>query len=96
MTDSAVLQIFRDTDALLEGHFLLRSGLHSRQFFQCALVLQYPRHAETLCRALADKLQSTGAQTVISPALAKTVLGWAPTVALEDGLLQTAQWFRKR
>jgi len=75
MTDSAVLQIFRDTDALLEGHFLLRSGLHSRQFFQCALVLQYPRHAETLCRALADKLQATGAQTVISPALGGLFIG---------------------
>jgi len=75
MTDSTVLQIFRDTDALLEGHFLLRSGLHSRQFFQCALVLQYPRHAETLCRALADKLQSTGAQTVISPALGGLFIG---------------------
>ncbi|MDQ6631222.1 MAG: orotate phosphoribosyltransferase, partial [Verrucomicrobiota bacterium] len=40
MTNDAALQIFRDTGALLEGHFILRSGLHSRQFFQCALALQ--------------------------------------------------------
>ena len=56
MTDAEVLQIFRETHALLEGHFLLRSGLHSRQYFQCALVLQYPRIAERLCAALAAKL----------------------------------------
>ena len=75
MTDQTVLQIFRETNALLEGHFLLRSGLHSRQFFQCALVLQYPQHAETLCRALAEKLTATGAQAVISPALGGLFIG---------------------
>ena len=46
MTDNDVLKIFRETNGLLAGHFLLRSGLHSAQYFQCALVLQYPRHAE--------------------------------------------------
>ena len=75
MTDQTVLQIFRDTSALLEGHFLLRSGLHSRQYFQCALVLQYPRHAETLCRALAGKLKETGATVVISPAMGGLFIG---------------------
>ncbi len=75
MTDSEVLQIFRDTQALLDGHFLLRSGLHSRQYFQCALVLQYPHHAETLCTALAAKLKHAGAQTVISPAMGGLFIG---------------------
>jgi orotate phosphoribosyltransferase len=75
MTDQTVLQIFRETSALLEGHFLLRSGLHSQQYFQCALVLQYPRHAETLCRALAEKLKATGATTVISPAMGGLFIG---------------------
>jgi len=75
MTDQTVLQIFRDTSALLEGHFLLRSGLHSRQYFQCALVLQYPRHAETLCSALAGKLKETGATVVISPAMGGLFIG---------------------
>ena len=75
MTDQTILQIFRETNALLEGHFLLRSGLHSQQYFQCALVLQYPRHAETLCGALAAKLKETGAQTVISPAMGGLFIG---------------------
>ena len=75
MTDSEVLQVLRKTGALLEGHFLLRSGLHSRQYFQCALALQYPRIAEQLCGALAVKLKNTGAQTVISPALGGLFIG---------------------
>jgi orotate phosphoribosyltransferase len=75
VTDAEVLQIFRETNALLEGHFLLRSGLHSRQYFQCALVLQYPHHAERLCAALAAKLSSGAAQTVISPALGGLFVG---------------------
>ncbi len=69
VTDAEVLGIFRDTRALLDGHFVLRSGLHSRQYFQCALVLQYPRIAERLCAALAAKLKGAGARTVVSPAL---------------------------
>jgi orotate phosphoribosyltransferase len=64
-----------DTKALLDGHFLLRSGLHSRQYFQCALVLQYPNHAATLCGELARKLKAAGAQTVISPAMGGLFIG---------------------
>ncbi len=75
MTDSEVLQIFRETGALLEGHFLLRSGLHSRQYFQCAIVLQHPRIAERLCGALAAKLKAAGAQAVISPAMGGLFIG---------------------
>jgi len=75
MTDTDVFEILRDTGALLEGHFLLRSGLHSRQYFQCALVLQYPRLGERLCGALASKLKDAGAQTVISPALGGLFIG---------------------
>ena len=73
MTDAEVLQIFRDTQALLEGHFLLRSGLHSRQLFQCALVLQHPRQAERVCAALAAKLPA--ADAVISPAMGGLFVG---------------------
>jgi orotate phosphoribosyltransferase len=73
MNDTEVLQIFRETQALLEGHFLLRSGLHSRQYFQCALVLQYPRHAERLCAALAAQLPA--ADAVISPAMGGLFVG---------------------
>ena len=73
MTNEQVLQVFCETQALLAGHFLLRSGLHSRQYFQCALVLQYPRHAEKLCAALAAKLPA--ADAVISPALGGLFVG---------------------
>lgn len=75
LNDATVLQIFRETNALLEGHFLLRSGLHSRQYFQCALVLQWPRQAERLCAALAGKLEGKGAVTVISPAMGGLFIG---------------------
>ncbi len=83
MTDAEVLQIFRDTRALLDGHFLLRSGLHSRQYFQCAVVLQYPRTAERLCRELAAKLKNAGAQTVISPAIGGLFIGHEVARALD-------------
>ena len=75
MTKEEVLQIFRDTGALLEGHFLLRSGLHSRQFFQCALALQQMPIVEKLGAALAGKARSLGAVTVVSPAMGGLVIG---------------------
>jgi len=75
MTDAEVLQIFKDTGALMEGHFILRSGLHSRLYFQCALALQQMPVVERLGKALADKLSNLGAQTVISPAMGGLVIG---------------------
>src|SRR5436190_17876986 len=75
MTTEQALKIFRDTGALLEGHFLLRSGLHSRQFFQCALALQQMPIVEKLGKGLADKVRSLGATTVIAPAMGGLVIG---------------------
>ena len=75
MTEDEVLQIFRDTGALLEGHFILRSGLHSRQFFQCAIALQQMPTVERLGAALAERVRSLGVATVISPAMGGLVLG---------------------
>ena len=75
MTQDEVLQVFRDSGALLEGHFILRSGLHSRQFFQCALALQQMPVVEKLGSALAAKVQSLGAVTVVSPAMGGLVIG---------------------
>jgi len=75
MTKDEVLQVFRDTGALLEGHFVLRSGLHSRQFFQCALALQQMPIVEKLGGALAAKVRSLGAVTVVSPAMGGLVIG---------------------
>ena len=75
MTKEEALQIFRDSGALLEGHFILRSGLHSRQFFQCALALQQMPVVEKLGAALAQKLKPLGAVTVVSPAMGGLVIG---------------------
>jgi len=80
MEQQEVLQEFRDTQALLSGHFELRSGLHSDQFFQCALLLQYPNLAEKLCAAVVAKMRTQfGADfkvdAVISPALGGIPVG---------------------
>src|SRR3954464_14907149 len=75
MTEPEALKIFRDSGALLEGHFILRSGLHSRQFFQCALALQQMPVVEKLGAALAGKLKSLGAVTVVAPAMGGLVIG---------------------
>ena len=75
MTKDEALQIFRDTGALLEGHFILRSGLHSRQFFQCALALQQMPVVEKIGAAVADRVRQLGAVTVIAPALGGLVIG---------------------
>jgi len=75
MTQDEVLQVFRDSGALLEGHFILRSGLHSRQFFQCALALQQMPVVEKLGAELAAKVRPLGATTVIAPAMGGLVIG---------------------
>jgi orotate phosphoribosyltransferase len=75
MTTDEALQIFRRTGALLEGHFILRSGLHSRQFFQCALALQQMPIVEKFGRALAEQLRWLDAQTVVAPAMGGLVIG---------------------
>jgi orotate phosphoribosyltransferase len=75
MTSAEALQVFRDSGALLEGHFILRSGLHSRQFFQCALALQQMPDVERFGNALALQVRPLNAVTVISPAMGGLVIG---------------------
>jgi orotate phosphoribosyltransferase len=75
MRETDVLALFRRSGALLEGHFRLSSGLHSPGYLQCALVLQYPRDAEAIGAALADKVRSLGANCILSPALGGIVIG---------------------
>jgi orotate phosphoribosyltransferase len=70
-----VLDLFRQTGALLHGHFVLRSGLHSREFFQCALLLQDAAVATHVCGLLAEKLKNYEASTVISPAVGGIIVG---------------------
>ena len=75
MTRDELLDLFRRSGALLDGHFRLTSGLHSPGYLQCALVLQHPQSAETIGRAIADRTRVLGANVVLSPALGGVVIG---------------------
>ncbi|MGZ2412516.1 orotate phosphoribosyltransferase [Sphingomonas sp. F9_3S_D5_B_2] len=78
MTDNEILAEFRDADALLEGHFILSSGLRSPRYLQCARVLMDPARAERLARALAAKLPSDvrdQVDSVVSPAMGGVIIG---------------------
>lgn len=68
MTPENVLQLFRDTNALLEGHFLYTSGRHGRQFLQAARLMQYPKHTEVLCKAMAERFKDDRIDLVVGPA----------------------------
>jgi orotate phosphoribosyltransferase len=70
-----VIEKFKTTGAMLEGHFILSSGLHSNVYLQCALVLQFPDQAEQLGRAIAERFQAKGIQLVASPAIGGIVIG---------------------
>jgi len=103
MTEREALQIFRQTGALLEGHFVLRSGLHSRQYFQCALALQSMPVVERLGAALATQVGHLGAVTIVAPAMGGLVIGQEVArqlrlrfifVEKEDGRLVLRRGFR--
>jgi len=75
----AVLQIFRDCGAILEGHFILSSGLRSPVFLQKARVFMYPDKAEQLCRALAENIRAAGfggVSKIVSPAVGGIIPGY--------------------
>jgi orotate phosphoribosyltransferase len=77
-SSDSVLDLFNHTGAYLRGHFRLTSGLHSREYLQCALVLQHPQHAELLGHRLADALGAAGVREislVASPALGGVIIG---------------------
>jgi orotate phosphoribosyltransferase len=102
MNRETVLSIFKETGALLEGHFQLTSGLHSNQYFQCARVLQYPHHCDTLCGDIATRFKSAAIDVVIAPALGGIVVGQevgrqlnARTLFTErkDGVMQLRRGF---
>ncbi|MEO0510857.1 MAG: orotate phosphoribosyltransferase [Verrucomicrobiota bacterium] len=73
--NNEVIQIFRDSGALLEGHFILRSGLHSAHFFQCAQVCQYMDKVTRLAEIMVPMLKEYGATTVVGPAMGGLVIG---------------------
>ncbi|WP_108462357.1 orotate phosphoribosyltransferase [Devosia naphthalenivorans] len=79
MTKDEVLAIFRECGAMLEGHFILSSGLRSPVFLQKARVFQYAAQTEKLCRALADKIRADGfgdVTKVVSPAIGGIIPGY--------------------
>ena len=78
MTEEEILAEYREADALLEGHFILSSGLRSPRYLQCARLLMDPRRAERMARALADKLPANIREridVVISPAMGGVIIG---------------------
>ena len=88
----AVLELFRETGAYLQGHFLLTSGLHSGEYIQCALVLRHPAAAEKLGRMLADEIRKIVAappMLVVSPALGGLIIGHEVARALGTPFLFT-------
>ncbi|MCW5695475.1 MAG: orotate phosphoribosyltransferase [Bauldia sp.] len=79
MTEAEALDVFRRSGAILEGHFILSSGLRSPVFIQKARVFQYPDRTEQLCKALAEKVRAAGLtplDVVVSPALGGLVPGY--------------------
>lgn len=70
-----ILSIFRSTEALLDGHFVLTSGRHSASYFQCAKVLQHPEYLTAFSVMIADEFEEQAPDVVISPAIGGVVLG---------------------
>lgn len=102
MERDELLDLFRRSSALLEGHFRLTSGLHSPGYLQCALVLQHPRHAERLGAGIARLVADSRPTTVLSPALGGLIIGHEVARALgaraifaerEDGALRLRRGF---
>ena len=76
MQANDVIEIFKQTNALLEGHFLLSSGLHSSVYLQCAIALQSPAVASQFGRAIADHFREHEIETVASPAIGGLIIGY--------------------
>ena len=102
MDQEQVIARFRETGALLEGHYLLTSGLHSNKYLQCALVLQHPNVAEEFGLAIADHFRSHNIQVVASPAIGGLIIGHEVARALgarfiwterEDGAMTLRRGF---
>ncbi len=82
MNFEQILEHFKQTDALLEGHFILSSGLHSQKYLQCALALQYPIDAMKFGRVIAEQFTDSNIETVASPAIGGLIIGCAVANAL--------------
>lgn len=76
LTEAGIIEVLKDTGALLEGHFLLTSGKHSNAYIQCAQVLQYPHHTADLCQIMAQPFQGKTIDAVVGPAMGGVVLAY--------------------
>lgn len=106
MNEQQILDLFRRHEALLEGHFILSSGLHSDRYIQCALVLQHPRAAEQLGATLAEKFRSLSVEApsvVVAPALGGVLVAHEVARALgvralfterQEGVMSLRRGFR--
>ena len=75
MSKEKIIDIFKETGALLNGHFVLTSGRHSSSYFQCAKVLQYPKYLSRFAQSIANNFINSNVDAVISPAIGGIVLG---------------------
>lgn len=89
MNSEQILEHFRQTNALLEGHFILSSGLHSPKYLQCALALQYPIDAAKFGKAIAEHFVNENIETVASPAIGGLVIGYTVAQALNVRFIWT-------
>ncbi|MGD9629135.1 MAG: orotate phosphoribosyltransferase [Pyrinomonadaceae bacterium] len=89
MDPEKILEHFETTNALLEGHFLLSSGLHSPKYLQCALALQFPSDASRFGKEIAARFNDAGVETVASPAIGGLVIGYAVAAAMNVRFIWT-------
>lgn len=76
MNEEQILDIFKEVEALMEGHFLLSSGKHSNRYVQCAKLLQYPDKAEKVLKVAVDKIKDLGIDLVVGPAMGGVVVSY--------------------
>ena len=103
LNEEKILEHFKSTDALLDGHFILSSGLHSPKYLQCALALQYPTDAAKFGAAIAEKFADERIECVASPAIGGLIIGYEVAKALnirfvwterENGLMTVRRGFK--
>ena len=102
MRNTSLNSMFHKTGAILTGHFLLSSGLHSGGYLQCALLLSYPKYAAVLCKKLAQKFKKNKIEIVIGPAYGGIIVAYELARALntqaifaerKDGIMQLRRGF---
>jgi len=76
MNEDIIYKLLKKSGAIMEGHFLLTSGRHSSRFLQCSQLMQYPEHAELICRRMAEPFQNERIETVIGPAMGGIIMAY--------------------